>query len=288
MFTICVQPWQRALVRKVGEPTRVLGPGRHRRRRRATYLWLDDRQRMDHVAPQEVLTADGVTVKVTAVVRWRIGDPVRFTEVVAHPFASVYLAVQLALRDAVTALEADAVARSARTDVGAVALQAAVAAGDAAGVEVLKVLVKDVILPGDLRAAYAEVVTGRQRALAQLEAARAETAAPRSLASGVKLLDDRPALAQLRLVQALPIGSTVELRTGPGESRLIRRPTDRGPAGTSGPSGWAKLRNGWRSGPVRGCRGVGTTPSAPTWPRSRNSRYARSPGRGTCGGEWCR
>ena len=96
-------------------------------------MWLDDRQRMDQTAPQEVLTADGVTVKVTTVVRWRIGDPVRFTEVVADPFSSVYLAVQLALRDAVTSLEADAVARPGRTEIGAVALQAAVAAGDAAG-----------------------------------------------------------------------------------------------------------------------------------------------------------
>ncbi len=215
VFTITVQPWQRALERTAGGPTRALGPGRHRRRWRASYVWLDHRHRMDHTAPQEVLTADGVTVKVTAVVGWRVGDPVRFTEVVADPFSSVYLAVQLALRDAVSSLEAEAVARSARTEIGAHALLAAVAAGDVAGIEVLEVVVKDVVLPGELRAAYAEVVTGRQRALAQLEAARAETAALRSLANGAKLLDEHPALAQLRLVQALPIGSTVELTAGP-------------------------------------------------------------------------
>jgi hypothetical protein len=54
-------------------------------------------------------------------------------------------------------------------------------------------------------------VAARQRALAQLEAARAETAALRSLANGAKLLDDHPALAQLRIVQSLPPGSTIEL-----------------------------------------------------------------------------
>jgi regulator of protease activity HflC (stomatin/prohibitin superfamily) len=80
---------------------------------------------------------------------------------------------------------------------------------------VLEVVVKDVILPADLRAAYGAVVTARQRAQAQLEAARAETAALRSLANGAKLLDDHPALAQLRIIQSLPIGSTVEL-TLPG------------------------------------------------------------------------
>ena len=75
----------------------------------------------------------------------------------------------------------------------------------------LDVVVKDVVLPVDLRMAYAELVVGRHRAQAQLEAARAETAALRSLANGAKLLDDHPSLAQLRLVQALPPGSRVEL-----------------------------------------------------------------------------
>jgi hypothetical protein len=32
----------------------------------------------------------------------------------------------------------------------------------------------------------------------------------RSLANGAKLLDDHPALAQLRMIQSLPIGSTIE------------------------------------------------------------------------------
>jgi hypothetical protein len=72
-------------------------------------------------------------------------------------------------------------------------------------------VVKDVILPHELRTAYAELVTTRTRGQAQLEAARAETAALRSLANGAKLLDDHPALARLRLVQALPYGSTLEL-----------------------------------------------------------------------------
>ena len=79
------------------------------------------------------------------------------------------------------------------------------------GIRLLDVVVKDVVLPVDLRMAYADLVVGRHRAQAQLEAARAETAALRSLANGAKLLDDHPSLAQLRLVQALPPGSRVEL-----------------------------------------------------------------------------
>ena len=176
---------------------------------------LDLREQVFTLAPQEVLTADGVTVKVTAALRWRIGDPVVHTETVTDPLSRVYLAVQIALREGLAPLETDAVLRTARQSVTESATAAALAAGREVGVEVLEVVVKDVILPADLRAAYGAVVTARQRAQAQLEAARAETAALRSLANGAKLLDDHPALAQLRMIQSLPVGSTIEL-TLPG------------------------------------------------------------------------
>jgi regulator of protease activity HflC (stomatin/prohibitin superfamily) len=208
---LTVQPWQRALERLDGATTVVLEPGRHRQRDRASYQVLDLREQLFTLAPQEVLTADGVTVKVTAALRWRIADPVTYTETVADPLARVYLAVQIALREGLAPLETDAVVRSARQAVSDAASSAALEAGRAVGVEVLEVVVKDVILPADLRAAYGAVVAAKQRAMAQLEAARAETAALRSLANGAKLLDDHPALAQLRMVQSLPPGSTVEL-----------------------------------------------------------------------------
>ena len=209
--TCTVQPWEALLERRDGEATVVLGPGRHVVRRRAEHQVVDLRERIDLVPVQEVLTADGVTAKVSAVFRWTVADPVAFTELVRDPVGAVYLAVQLGLRDALAAQEAEALVRAPRTRLaGGVRDQAASAAAEV-GIRLLDVVVKDVVLPGDLRAAYAELVVGRHRAQAQLEAARAETAALRSLANGAKLLDDHPSLAQLRLVQALPPGSRVEL-----------------------------------------------------------------------------
>ena len=212
MFRFTLQPWEQGLARKAGAPTRVLAPGRHWRRPGVDYRRIDVRERLDQTAPQEVLTADGVTVKAIAVVRWRVGDPVRFTEATTDAFAVVYLAVQLALRDALAQVETDALVRTARAEALASVQSAARGAGESVGVEVLGVVLKDVVLPSELRAAYAEVVTGRQRAVAQLEAARAETAALRSLANGAKLLDEHPALARLRAIEALPPGASVKLR----------------------------------------------------------------------------
>ncbi len=59
-----------------------------------------------------------------------------------------------------------------------------------------------------------ELVTARQRGQVQLETARAETAALRPMANAAKLLDDHPALAQLRLIQAAPPGTTIVLEVG--------------------------------------------------------------------------
>lgn len=205
-----VHPWQVSLERCDGEPTRVLAAGRHRARRRATYEIVDLRDQVDQVPSQEVLTADGVAVKVTAVFTWSVADAVLFAEKVVNPVGVVYLAIQLGLRDVVSGLEAEAVL-AGRADLASGMTRRAVEAADRVGIRVQDVVVKDVVLPWDLREAWSELVVGRHRAKAQLEAARAETAALRSLANGAKLLDEHPALAQLRLVQALPPGSRVEI-----------------------------------------------------------------------------
>lgn len=101
--------------------------------------------------------------------------------------------------------------RSPRAGLTAGVTEVVARAATEVGIRLQDVVVRDVVLPVDLRMAFSELVVGRHRAQAQLEAARAETAALRSLANGAKLLDDHPSLAQLRLVQSLPPGSRVEL-----------------------------------------------------------------------------
>ena len=211
--TITVHYSQRVVEYVDGAGTRVLEPGRHRRRRRALYQTVFVLDRIETIAPQEVLTSDGVSVRVTAAVRWGIADPQRFVEAALEPDRVVYLAVQIALREALLDVDAESIVRHARRELTRTLTEVARAAGDEVGIAVREVVVKDVILPHELRSAYAELVTAKARGAAQLEAARAETAALRSMANGAKLLDEHPALARLRLVQALPPGSPLELIT---------------------------------------------------------------------------
>lgn len=211
LFTHTVKPGERLLEQRPGRETRALEPGRHWRRPGSTYLRVDVRERLEAVAPQEVLTADGATIKVTAVIRYAVADAVAFVEHTAQPLAVVYLAVQVALRDALAGVAVDGALATARRTLSPTLTVAARAAAAEIGIDVREVVVKDVLLPAELRAAYADLVTGKQRAQVKLDEARAETAALRSLANAAKLLDDHPALAKLRLVQALPYGSKLEL-----------------------------------------------------------------------------
>ena len=204
-----VRPHERVLAYRDGRLLGVLEPGRHRRRTRTELVRVDVRERIVTLAPQEVLTSDGVSLRVTAVLVWAVADPVTFHERSESPDAVVYLAAQLGLREALAGLDVDTVLTSGRRAVADSVTATAASAGGSVGIAVREAVVKDVLLPPELRSAYAELVSARQRGKAQLEAARAETATLRSLANGAKLLDEHPALARLRLVQALPYGSSL-------------------------------------------------------------------------------
>lgn len=235
-FTITVPAHTAMVEYRHGALERVLTPGRHPRGwGQRTRRWVDLREALLSISPQEVLTADGVSVRVSAVVRWVVTDPVAFLERTTDPLAAVYLATQVALRDALAGLGVDALGRrgvgpatgsdasDASSASGLGQLTAAVASVAAeVGVEVREVVLKDVILPAEVRSAALELVTAQARGAAQLEAARAETAALRSLANAAKLLDAHPALAQLRLVQAAPFGTQLVVRVG-GTDRSSER-----------------------------------------------------------------
>jgi regulator of protease activity HflC (stomatin/prohibitin superfamily) len=217
LFTITVNARECALRYRHGTLEQVLPAGRHRRARGSRYVRVDLRDALLALSPQEVLTSDAVPVKVTATVRWSVGDPVAFVEQSADPLGTVYLAAQVALRDALAGATVEALsARGAVLPLDRITAATAVVA-QRVGVDVAEVVVKDVILPSEVRHAAAELLTARHRGAAQLEAARAETAALRSLANGAKLLDAHPALAQLRLVQSAPVGTQLVLRVGPAE-----------------------------------------------------------------------
>lgn len=207
-FKVLVEAGEVALIHQDGALVGVHQPGRYSRRRRQTFVTVDTTEQLTNLAVQEIPTAEGVTVKVSGALRWQVEDPVVFTTRTRQPEDVIYLEAQLALRTVLAELPLEQIAQSPRRDDSLVSRALALlnAAVEPLGVEVLALVVRDVILPAEVRQANTELITARVRAAAQLEAARAETATIRSLANAAKVLDASPALAQLRLVQAAPPG----------------------------------------------------------------------------------
>lgn len=193
----------------------VLGPGRHRvRRRRHRVEVFDLRSRIQTVPGQEILTADGASVRLTLAATTRIVDPVAMLRATQSAVEEIHLALQIAVRDAVAELDLAATV-AARATLGPRIAEVVAPQAAGFGVELVAVAVKDVMLPAELRRAFADVVTARQQGLAALERARGETAALRSLANAARLAESTPGLMQLRTLQVAETARTT-LVLGPG------------------------------------------------------------------------
>jgi regulator of protease activity HflC (stomatin/prohibitin superfamily) len=210
---VVVREWEAVLVYRDGRFERTLLAGRHRLvRRRRALVRFDLRPKLVQVPGQEVLTSDGLTVKVSLVARVTAVDPRVALETVQDADGETYTALQVALRAAVAERTLDELL-AAREELGATVAETTREAVTALGRRLDGVAVRDVMVPGELRLAALRVHTARQEGLAALERARGETAALRSLANAARLAQDVPALLALRTLRAVETGNaTVVLR----------------------------------------------------------------------------
>lgn len=213
---IVVQEWERILLYRDGRFQEILGAGRHRRVRwRRRRVRVQVRPRLLVVPSQEVLTADGLSVKVSLTVAVRTDDPRRWYESVEDADGFVYAALQIAVREAVAIRTLDELL-AARDTVPTDVRERVQGATDAVGVVVDSLALRDVMVPAELKRAAADVAAARSQGQAALERARAEVASTRALANAARMVAEQPGLLQLRTLQAVEAGgATVVLTTGP-------------------------------------------------------------------------
>jgi regulator of protease activity HflC (stomatin/prohibitin superfamily) len=210
-----VQEGYVGLLYRKGKFVELVGPGRHVRWGRFwTVNFIDTRKAYLPVAAQEILTADNVSVKLTLMVCYQITDPVKAAHATQCWHDDVYNAAQVALRAIVAAIPSDALLAQ-RVDIATQLLARVQPQTASVGVTAHAVEIKDVMLPGDLKRAFAEVLKARQEGQAALERARGESAALRNLANAARVLENNPALMNLRVLQSLSAaqnaGSTLVL-----------------------------------------------------------------------------
>lgn len=198
-----VREYQCGLLYRNGKFRRRLGPGLHRVLRpwHDTEI-VDLRRRLLTVPGQEILTADQVGLKVSAVADYDLADPLKALHQVEDYVAALHVAVQLALRRAVGGVTLEQLFEQ-RLEIGGQLTSAVQTFAEQNGLRVHSVEIKDVMLPGEMKKAMSEVARARKEGQAALERARGETAALRNLANAGRLLQDHPALLNLRLLQVL-------------------------------------------------------------------------------------
>lgn len=163
---------------------------------------VDLRETVLDVSGQELMTADKVSLRMNAMVAFRVADARASVESVDDSRQALYREAQLALRSVVGALELDAFLTD-RQKVEA-ELEATLRRRAAAfGMEVVGLGIRDVILPGDMKALLNQVMEARKMADANLITRREETAAMRSQANTAKILENNPTLMRLRELDVL-------------------------------------------------------------------------------------
>lgn len=198
-----VHDYERGLRYVNGRFRGLLEPGTYVYLRPTTEIRvLDARPTWLLVEGQEVPTADGVPVKVSLAARHVVGDAVTMVTADQDARRALYLELQLALREAIAGRTVDE-ALGARTAIGGELLERCMPHATALGMELITVAVRDVMVPGELKRAYASVIAARKDGEAALERARGETAALRSLANSSRLLEDNPGLLRLRAIQQI-------------------------------------------------------------------------------------
>lgn len=163
---------------------------------------VDTRKTLLQVPGQEVLSADNVAIKVSIVLTMQIADPAKSVQTADNHALHVYSATQAAVRTAVASVTMDALLNQ-RVEIAAQLRELITPHAEAVGVQLHAVEVRDVMLPGDLRKAFSDVLKAKQEGQAALERARGESAALRNLVNAARLFEDQPALATIRFLQTL-------------------------------------------------------------------------------------
>lgn len=154
------------------------------------------------VSGQEILTQDKVTLRVNLSADYKITDPLKVTSTLSDYKDFIYKTLQFALREVIGTRTLDQLLAE-KDEISTVILPEVQGKLAPYGMQLEKVGVKDIILPGDMREIMNQVVEAEKQAQANLIKRREETAATRSLLNTAKVMEGNPVLLRLKELETL-------------------------------------------------------------------------------------
>lgn len=198
-----LKEYQRAVIFRLGRLVHARGPG-------ITYVipWVEKMIRVDlrtvtmEVPPQDVITRDNVSIKVSAVLYFRVIEPNRaITEVQNYLFASSQLA-QVTLRSTCGQALLDELLAE-REKINTRIQEILDSQTESWGIKVVLVEVKDIDLPLDMQRAMAKQAEAERERRAKIIHAEGEFQAAQKLADAAEVIGKQPIALQLRFLQSL-------------------------------------------------------------------------------------
>ncbi len=154
------------------------------------------------VPPQDIITRDNVSVKVNAVVYYRVIDPVKaVVEIEDYHFATSQIS-QTTLRSVVGQVELDELL-SHRDKLNTSLQEIIDRQTDPWGIKVSIVEIKDVDLPQEMRRAMARQAEAERERRAKIINAEGELQAAQKLTQAAQIISTDPLAFQLRYLQTL-------------------------------------------------------------------------------------
>jgi regulator of protease activity HflC (stomatin/prohibitin superfamily) len=197
------QEYQRAVVFRLGRFQAVRGPGLYYNI--PLIEWqrkVDMRTVTVNVEPQESITKDSVTVKVNAVLWYRVTEPIKAILEVADFRSAVYQVALTSLRNIIGQHVLDEVLKE-RDQINAKLKTLVDQATDPWGVEVESVEMKDVEIPQSMQRAMAREAEAVREKRARIIKAEAEQEASTKLAAASQIITQNPLGLELRRMQMI-------------------------------------------------------------------------------------
>ncbi len=196
--------YERGVVFRLGRLMGIRGPG---------LFWLiplgiekmrkvDLRTNTVDVERQETITKDSVTIKVNAVLWFRIMDPVKSVVEVANYYAATYQIALTSLRNIIGQHDLDEILKE-RDKISAILQEIVDKATDPWGIKVEAVEMKDVELPAGMQRAMAQEAQAVREKRARLVKAEAELEASKKLGEASAVLAANPMSLELRRMQMI-------------------------------------------------------------------------------------
>ncbi len=217
-----VREYERAVIFRLG---RVLkeprGPGMF-----FVLRPIDEMRKLDlrtitlDVPPQDIITKDNVSVKLNAVVYYRVMDPIKaITDVENYEFATSQIS-QTTLRSVVGQVELDELL-SNREKINTALQEIIDKQTDPWGIKVSVVEIKHLDLPDEMRRAMARQAEAERERRAKVIAARGEAQAADKLKEAATVIGDHPMALQMRYLQTL-----VEISSDKSSTIIVPVPID--------------------------------------------------------------